>query len=133
MAVVAKISALKFKLDAHALPSFGSYLPHGLAVGKLRLNRLDHVAEFLGEHAKKKYDALLVDRFMPQPAEVRRSAIATPVLQRRVSHFPRQSCGSRAPLRPPVLLLWRANSQKRQDVLTFRLPFGEFPKCLWQR
>ena len=73
--MVAEIPALKFKLDAHALPSFGSYLPHGLAVGEPRLNRLDQVAEFFGEHAEEKYDALLVDRFMAQPAEVGRIAI----------------------------------------------------------
>src|SRR5216684_9384281 len=57
MAVVAEIPALKFKLDTHALPSFRSNLPHGLAVGEPRLHRLDQVAEFLGEHPKKKYDA----------------------------------------------------------------------------
>lgn len=54
----------------HALPSFGSDLPHGLAVGEPRLNRLDQVAQFFSEHPKEKYDALLVDRFMPQSAEV---------------------------------------------------------------
>jgi hypothetical protein len=67
MAVVAEIPALKFKLDAHALPSFGSYLPQGLAVREPRLNRFDQVAEFFGEHPKEKYDALLVDGFMAQP------------------------------------------------------------------
>jgi len=69
MTVVAEISALKFKLDAHALPSFGSDLPHGLAVGEPRLNCFDHVAEFFGEHPKQEYHALLVDRFVPQPSE----------------------------------------------------------------
>jgi len=34
MAEVTEIPALKFKFDMHALPSFGSDLPHGLAVGK---------------------------------------------------------------------------------------------------
>ena len=77
VAVVAEIPALKFKLDMHTLPSSGSYLPHGLAVGKPCLNRLDHVAEFLGEHPKKKYDALLVDGFMPQPAEAGGIAIGS--------------------------------------------------------
>lgn len=75
VAVVAEISALKFKLDMHTLPSFGSYLPHGLAVGKPRLNRLNQVAELFGEHPKEKYDALFVDRFMAQPEEVGRIAI----------------------------------------------------------
>jgi hypothetical protein len=77
--VVAEIPALKFKLDAHALPSFGSYLPHGLAVGEPRLNRLDQVAEFSGEHPKEKDDALLVDRFMSQPAEVRGASVGSAI------------------------------------------------------
>ncbi len=79
VAVVAEIPALKFKLDAHALPSFGSYLPHGLAVGKSSLNRLDHVAEFFGEHPKEKYDALLVDWFLAQPAEAGGIAIGSAI------------------------------------------------------
>jgi len=70
MPVVAEIPALKFKFDMHALPSFRSDLPHGFAVGKSRLNRLDHVAELFGEHPKEKYDALLVDRLVAQPAEL---------------------------------------------------------------
>lgn len=74
--MVAEIPALKLKLDVHALPSFRAYLPLGLAVGELRLNRLDQVAEFFGEHAEEKYDALLVDWFISQPAEVRGIAIS---------------------------------------------------------
>jgi len=80
MAVVAEIPALKFKFDMHTLPSFGSDLPHGLAVGEPRLNRLDQVAEFFGEHPKEKYDTRLVDRFMPQPAEVGGIAINSAIL-----------------------------------------------------
>ena len=34
MAMLAKVLALEFKFDVHALPSFGGYLLHGLAVGK---------------------------------------------------------------------------------------------------
>jgi hypothetical protein len=79
VSVVAEIPAFKFKLDAHALPSFRSYLPHGLAVGEPGLNGLDQVAEFFGEHAKEKYDALLVDRFMPQAAEARGIAIGNAI------------------------------------------------------
>src|SRR5260370_7039834 len=69
MTVVAEIPALKFKFDVHALPSLGSYLPHGLAVGKPRLNPLDHVAEFFGEHPKEKHDALLVHWLGPRAPE----------------------------------------------------------------
>ena len=78
MTVIAEIPALKFKLDMHTLPSFGSYLPHGLAVGKPCLNHLDHVAEFFGEHPKEKHHTLLVDRFVPQPTELSRVAVDWP-------------------------------------------------------
>src|SRR5260370_12363370 len=108
MSVVAEISALKFKLDMHTLPSFGSYLPHGLAVGKPRLNRLDHVAEFFGEHPKEKYDALLVDRFMPQPAEVGGIAIGSAIFQRHVPCLLRLDWESRGAVRF-VLVIWCAS------------------------
>ena len=75
MAVVTEVPALKFKLDAHALPSFRSYLPHGLTVGESRLNRFNHVAQLFREHAKEEDDALFVYGFMAQSVEVGRIAI----------------------------------------------------------
>src|SRR5260370_32132672 len=104
MTVVAEIPAPKFKLDAYALPSFGSYLPHGLAVREPRLNRLDHVAEFCGEHPEQKYHTLLVDRFLPQPAEVGGIAIGSAIFQRRVPCFLRQDWGSQGVVGSMVLL-----------------------------
>jgi hypothetical protein len=129
--VVAEIPTLKFKLDMHTLPSFGSYLPHGLAVGKPRLNRLDHVAEFFGEHPKEKYDTLLVDRFMPQPAEVGGIAIGSAISSRHVPCFLRQNWGSQAVVRSMVLLYY-ASGQKRRDIRPFRVVFSEIEKDLRQ-
>ena len=82
VSVVAEIPALKFKFDVHALPSFGAYLPLGLAVRESRLNSFDDVAEFFGNDPKEKYDALFVDRFMAQATEVDGVAIGWPIFQR---------------------------------------------------
>lgn len=71
--------ALEFKFDVHALPSFGPYPPHGLAVGKSRLDRFDRVAKVLCKHPKKEHDALLVHWFMAKPAEVTGVAIDRPI------------------------------------------------------
>jgi formate dehydrogenase assembly factor FdhD len=59
VAVVAEIAALKFKFDMHALPTLGSNLALGLAIGESGLNRFDDVAQFFGDDSKKKDDALL--------------------------------------------------------------------------
>src|SRR5713101_6211019 len=115
MAVVAEIPALKFKFDVHPLPSYGSYLPHGLAVGEPRLNRLDHVAEFFGEHPKEKHDALLVDRFLSQPAEVSGIAISSAIFQRHVPCFLRQNWGSQVVVRS-MLMLHYGNGQEGHDI-----------------
>ncbi len=82
--MVAEIPALKFKFDVHPLPSFGSDLPHGFAVGEPSLDSFDQVAQLLGKHSKQEYDALLVDRLVAQPKEVRGIAIRSPALQRRM-------------------------------------------------
>ncbi len=73
--MVAEIPALKFKLDVHALPSSGRNSPQGLAVGKSLLHRFNHVAQIFRQHSKQQHDALLVDRFMAQRAEVDRVAV----------------------------------------------------------
>ena len=70
VAVVAEIAALKFKFDEHALPSFGSDLAHGFAIGEAGLDGLDHVAEFVGEHAEEEDDTLLVHRLMAEAVEI---------------------------------------------------------------
>ena len=131
MAVVTEIPALKFKFDVHALPTFRTDLPLCFAVGKPRLNRLDHEAEFFGEHAKEKYDALLVDRFMPQPAEVGGIAIGSAIFQRYVPCFLRQNWGSQIIVRS-MLLLYYGSGQKRHDIRPFRVVFGKIEKNLRQ-
>src|SRR5258707_424410 len=103
MTVVAEISALKFKFDVHALPTFRSNLALGLAVWKPRLNRLDHEAEFFGEHPKQQHYALLVDGLVPQPAEVGGIAIGSAIFQQYVPCFLRQNWGSQIIVRSMLL------------------------------
>jgi hypothetical protein len=52
VSVVAELTALKLKFDAHTLPAFRSDLSLGLAIGESGLNRFDHVAEFFRDHAE---------------------------------------------------------------------------------
>ena len=87
VAVAAEIPALKFKFDVHALPSLGADLALGLAIGECGLNGFDDVAEFFGDEAEEKYDALFVDRFMAQATEVEGVAIGWAIFQRRVPNF----------------------------------------------
>src|SRR5260370_35249303 len=84
MSVVAEIPALKFKLDAHALPPFGSDLAHGFTVGESSLDSLDHVPQLFRQHSEQQHDALLVHRLMTQPAEVTRVAIDRSIFYRLV-------------------------------------------------
>ena len=70
MTVIAEVPAFKFKLDADALPLTGRNLALCFAVREASLNRLDQVTQFPGNHPKKEYDAIFVDRCMPQAAEV---------------------------------------------------------------
>ena len=74
VAVVAEIAALKLKFDVDALPSLRGSLTLGLAVRESGLNRFDDVAEFFGDEAKEKDNALFVDRFMAETAEVHGAA-----------------------------------------------------------
>ena len=87
VAVAAEIPALKFKFDVHALPSLGADLALGLTVRESGLNRFDDVAEFFGDEAEEKHDALFVDRFVAQATEVEGIAVGWAVLQRRVPSF----------------------------------------------
>src|SRR5260370_41337095 len=125
------MSPLKFKSDAHQLPRFGSYRAHGLTVGEPRLNRLDHVAEFFGEHAKEKYDALLVDRLVAQRAEAGGIAIGSAIFQRHVPYFLRQNWGSQVVVQC-MLLLQYGNGQKRDDIRPFRLVLSEIEENVRQ-
>ena len=86
MAVVAEIAALKFKFDVHALPSLGGDLALGFAVREAGLNGFDDVAEFLGNEAKEKDDALFVDGFMAQATEVDGAAIGGAIFERGVAN-----------------------------------------------
>ena len=112
-----EIPALKFKFDAHALPSIGSHLPLGLAVGKSMLRRFDDVAQILRQHPKEQHYALLVDRFMPHPAKVHGIAVCGAVSQRRMPRRQR-------------LLVWRPSRQQRYHIRPFPLAFREFPERL---
>ena len=87
VAVVAEIAALEFKFDVDALPALRGDLALGFAVGEAGLNGFDDVAEFLGDEAKEKNDALFVDGFMAQAAEVDGAAIGGAIFQRRESNF----------------------------------------------
>src|SRR5215472_18348989 len=52
MPVLAKIPALKFKLNPHTLPAVRANLPLGFAVRESLLNRLDHVTQIFRQHSK---------------------------------------------------------------------------------
>ncbi len=87
MAVVAEIAAFKFEFDVDALPAFGADLALGFAIGEAGLDGFDGVAELFGDHAEEKDDALFVDRFMAEAAEVHGLAVGWAVAQRRVAEF----------------------------------------------
>jgi len=82
--VDAEIPALKFKLDVDALPSFGTNLPLGLAIGKSLLHSFDQEAQFFGEHAKQEDHTLFVHRFVAQRVEVCGIAVRRTISERRV-------------------------------------------------
>ena len=87
MAVVAEIAALKFKFEVHALPALGSDLALGFAVGKAGLHGFDDIAEFLGDHAEEKDDALFVDRLVAEAAKVHGMAVGWATAQVGVADF----------------------------------------------
>lgn len=87
MAVVAEIAALKFEFDVDALPAARSDLTLGFAIGEARLHGFDGVAEFPGDHAEKKNDALFVDGLVTEAAEIHGLAIGWTAVQRREAKF----------------------------------------------
>lgn len=107
MAVVAEIAALKFKFEADALPAVGADLALGFAVGKAGLHGLDDVAEFLGDHAEEQDDALFVDGFVAEAAEVEGGAIDWAILQGRVVDFGGRARGSRLAVGRGVFAGWQ--------------------------
>jgi hypothetical protein len=60
VAVLAEVPTLELELDPHPLPTAVGHLPFGLAVVEARLDGLDVVAEFAGDHAEQEDDTLLV-------------------------------------------------------------------------
>jgi len=84
VAVVAEVAAFKLKFDVDALPAILSDLPLGLAVRESRLNGLNDVAEFFGNEAKEEHNALFVDGFVAEAAEIEGAAVHGPVFERRV-------------------------------------------------
>src|SRR5690349_17921775 len=105
VAVVAEVPALKFKFEVDALPSLGSDLALGLAVGEAGLDGFDGVAEFFGNESKQEDDAELVDRLVAQATEVEGAAIGRAIVQGRVAKF-----GGRRRRRglPVLRVVWRA-------------------------
>ena len=91
--VVAEIAALKFEFEVDALPAFRGDLALGFAVGEAGLDGFDGVAEFFGDHAKEKDDALFVDGLVAEATEVHGLAIGWPVVQGRVAKFAGQIAG----------------------------------------
>jgi len=93
VAVVAEIAALEFKFDENALPTFGTDLAHGFAVGKPLLNNLDYVAQFFCQHSKEEDDALFVHRFVAQAKKICGIAIRGAALERGAACFTWWNCG----------------------------------------
>jgi hypothetical protein len=75
VAVVAEIAALEFKFEVDALPALRADLAFGFAVGESGLDGFDDVAEFFGDEAEEKDDALFVDGFVAEAAEVEGVAV----------------------------------------------------------
>lgn len=70
MPMITEVSAFKFKFDPNALPPAGRDLSLCLAVGKARLDSLDHVTELSRDYSKEKNNAVLVRRFVTEAAKV---------------------------------------------------------------
>ena len=96
VAVVAEIAAFKFKFQVYALPASGSDLALGFAIGEGRLHGFDGVAQFFGDHAEEKDDALFVDGLMAQAAEVHGLAVDGAAAQVRVASFGGRRLSERA-------------------------------------
>src|SRR5215831_5094440 len=58
------IAALKFKLNADALPHAARHLKHSFAVRKLRLNAMYNKAKPTAQHAKDEDHTQLIHRFV---------------------------------------------------------------------
>jgi len=87
VAVVAEIAAFKFKLEVDALPALRSDLALGFAVREAGLHGFDGVAEFPGDHAEEKDNALFVDGLVAEGTEIHGLAIGGAVVQGRVAQF----------------------------------------------
>ena len=74
MAVFAKLAAGEFELDPHPLPAMVVYAAFRLAVRISRLDPFDNQAELRADHAEQVDDALFIDRFMLQTAEIEQGA-----------------------------------------------------------
>ena len=85
--MVAEIAALEFKFEVDALPALGTYLALGFAVWEAGLHRFDDVAQFFGDDAEEKDDALFVDGFVAEATEVERVAVDRAATQVRVADF----------------------------------------------
>ena len=87
VAVVAEIATFKFKFEVDALPTLRSDLALGFTVREAGLHGFDGVAEFFGDHAEEKHDALFINGFVAEAAKIHGLAIGWPVVQRRVANF----------------------------------------------
>src|SRR2546423_644979 len=126
MAVIAVAPALEFKFDMNALPTFGSDLSLGLAIGESALNRFDQVAQFPGNHAEEEDDALFVDRLVTQPAEVEGFSVNGAILKGCMLRF--VGNWGRVSIRRIARRLRRGGRQKSQNVSPLRLASGKVAK-----
>jgi len=71
MPVISEIPTIKLKLlYPNTVPSTGCELSLCLAVGKARLNSLDHVSELSRNYSKEENNAVLVRRFVPKSTKI---------------------------------------------------------------
>jgi len=87
VAVVAEIAALEFEFEVDALPALGADLALGFAVREAGLNGFDDVAQFFCDDAEEEDDALFVDGFVAEAAEVDGAAVDRAATQVRVADF----------------------------------------------
>ncbi len=79
MTVISEIPTLKLKLYPNTLPSTRCELSFCLAVGKARLNSLDHVSELSCNYSKEKNNAVLVRRFVPKTTKIYGASVSLAV------------------------------------------------------
>lgn len=88
VSVLIKILACIFKFYFDRLPLPPGYLPLGFTVWEATLYSFHQKSKFSRNHPEKKYNALLVDRFVPQPPKVDGVAVNRPAVELLVPPLP---------------------------------------------